>query len=117
MKMYVLVKVFGLVVEGVELFITRPEAEAAFKKYTEMTEDELKAQAEGETDFKESHDQTQITEVDAPWISRSPSEIEAKLAELYRARSMQALMKDEKESFMDGLTAMAEWMLGKREQL
>jgi hypothetical protein len=66
--MHILVKVFGLVVDGVEPFATRPEAEAAFKKYTSMTEGELKAQTKsGEVGFKESYDQTQIVEVDVPW--------------------------------------------------
>lgn len=67
MKVYILIKVYGLVVDGVEPFATRPEAEVAFKKYTGMTEEELEAQTESEEGFKESYDQTQIVEVDVTW--------------------------------------------------
>ena len=67
MKMYVLVKVYGLVVDGVEPFATRPEAEDSLKKFTGMTEKELEADTKNRMDFEDSYDQTQIFEVEVPW--------------------------------------------------
>lgn len=65
MKIYVLVKVYGLVVDDVELFSDRPDAEIAFFKWTGLTEAmHQELEEEGESYYSE----TKILEVDVPWI-------------------------------------------------
>src|ERR1017187_6836728 len=63
MKLYVLVKSYELVVESVELFRNRPDAEAAFKKWTAGISPAQLARREA-SNIEERFSQTKIFEVD-----------------------------------------------------